>query len=60
VDRLFVAFDRLGQADVPGTGVGLPICKRIVERHGGEISAEGTPGQGATFTILLPERPPAP
>ena len=58
--RLFVAFDRLGQADVPGTGVGLPICKRIVERHGGEISAEGAPGQGATFTILLPERPPNP
>ncbi|MBW3662861.1 MAG: hypothetical protein KY469_07150 [Actinobacteria bacterium] len=58
VDRLFVAFDRLGQVDVSGTGVGLPICKRIVERHGGDISAEGTPGAGAAFTILLPERQP--
>jgi PAS domain S-box-containing protein len=40
-----------------GMGLGLPICKRIVEAHGGEISVESKPGEGATFTIRLPTEP---
>jgi light-regulated signal transduction histidine kinase (bacteriophytochrome) len=56
--RIFEVFRRLHSRDAyPGTGVGLALCHRIVERHGGMIRGEGRPGEGACFTISLPKRP---
>ena len=53
-DRLFGAFQRLHREDeYSGHGVGLASVKRIVERHGGSICAEGVPGQGATIRFTL-------
>lgn len=54
-DRIFSPFKRLhGREEYEGTGMGLAICRRIVERHGGDITAESIPGEGTTFTVLLP------
>jgi len=56
-DRIFQIFQRLhGRSEYEGTGIGLAICRKIVDRHGGSITANSSPGAGARFIIALPRR----
>jgi PAS domain S-box-containing protein len=58
LDRIFKPFERLhGRGAYGGTGIGLAICEKIIYRHGGSITAESQPNQGATFIVSLPGDP---
>ncbi len=55
LDRIFIAFQRLhGRSEYQGVGIGLAICRKIVDRHEGSITAKSTPGKGSTFIVRLP------
>jgi signal transduction histidine kinase len=57
LDRIFQLFQRLhGRNEFEGTGIGLAICRKVVERHRGTVTARSKPGEGSTFIITLPVR----
>ncbi|HTX35091.1 MAG TPA: ATP-binding protein [Bryobacteraceae bacterium] len=56
LESIFAPFERLAGPQTPGAGLGLAICRVVMERHGGRIWAESQPGKGATFSFTLPVR----
>lgn len=57
LEKMFAVFQRLhGRQEYEGTGIGLAVCRRIVDRHGGTITARGKPGEGACFILRLPAK----
>jgi len=61
MDKIFAVFQRLhGRTEYEGTGVGLAVCRSIVDRHHGTITARSQPGKGATFIVTLPVKQATP